>query len=63
MEKTGARAADPKGRKNPQANRKESPADHSFDQLEARAETKTEVLVEILARDEGLELRHWGLNE
>ncbi|HEY5911445.1 MAG TPA: hypothetical protein VJA21_12665 [Verrucomicrobiae bacterium] len=64
MKKTVTRAADPieldKARKH---TRQVKPLELSLEQIEGRALAKTEVLVEILAREEVSYVRHWGLNE
>lgn len=63
MEPTGAKSVDPKGSQDSKAKKAESPPSQAFDKLKVRAETKTDLLVEILAREQSLDLRHWGLNE
>ncbi len=64
MKRTGARAADRKRSKDTE--HQDAPPEQlkvSFDQVEDRAFTKTEVLAEILEGSEAHYQRHWGLNE
>lgn len=58
------RVANPVGSEAPQVYQiKIEPLDLCFEQIYSRASTKTEVLIEILDREERSCWAHWGLNE
>lgn len=64
MKRSGAKAADPKSPREvqPQPGQPEK-LSVSFEQIQDRAFTKTELLVNILENPPGHSFRHWGLNE